>query len=542
MPALSQSQQDEMVRLFDRYGDKTRVAREMNISRTTVKKYLHHLGFKGSLTAGRKTDIQPVELEGPKGDVVKRYILTSAQNNTKLHTRLWDNLVAYAEWLEAEIMVARFTYDKASYGKKAVKPGQEATEDDKGDAWWVPEVEEYACDHDPDKSRYRLAPGLQWCAEMNILPTAVKPLTGLENYTGRESAIFPHVQIAMQSIASSPTEPTKFNYTTGTVTMRNYIAKKEGQRASARHGYGALIVEVNSDGNWWCRQLEAEEDGTFYDIPPDIEPNLWTCVKVSGGRVMEGSVEAVNWGDVHSSEIDTEVRDINWGHGGIIDILQPRYQIMHDVQSFRSRSHHEMKKFGRMFQKFLDGEDSVEMEIAVTAELIKMADRDFCEMVVASSNHDRHIERWLDEADYRKDLLNAEFFLEAQLERVRAMKAGDDWDANEWSLLRAGVSPDVLFLKQDDSYVIAGIEMAMHGDEGPNGARGTTANLTKLGRPVNKGHDHTATIQHPVWSAGACQLRFSYMSGPSSHSVSHIVTFPGGTRTMITVWDGRWRA
>jgi len=84
--------------------------------------------------------------------------------------------------------------------------------------------------------------------------------------------------------------------------------------------------------------------------------------------------------------------------------------------------------------------------------------------------------------------------------------------------------------------------MAMHGDEGPNGARGSTANLTKLGRKVNKGHDHTATIMGDVWSAGACQLRFCYMTGPSSHSVSHVVTFPGGTRTMITVWEGKWRA
>lgn len=535
--ALTQAQKDEMIVLFDKYGDKTRVAHEMGISRTTVKKYLHQLGFKGSLTQGRKTDIIPVTLPLPEGETVKRYILTSAQNNTKLHKQLWENLTAYAAFVGAEIMVSRFTYDKASYGKKAVKPGQEATEDDKGDAWWVPEAEAHGCDHDPDNSRYQLAPGLQFCAEMNILPTAVKPLTGLNNYTGRESAIFPHVQFALESVASSPSEPTKFNYTTGTITQRNYIAKKEGQRASARHGYGALIVEVNSAGNWWVRQLQAEEDGTFYDCP-----DIGSVVKVTGGQIKDGSVTAVNWGDVHGSEIDPEIKEINWGVGGIIDVLTPEYQLMHDIQSFRSRSHHEMKKFGRMFAKFLEGIDSVWDEVVETAQLIAFADRETTEMIIVSSNHDRHMDRWLDEADFKKDLLNAEFYLEAQLARVQHMKAGDDWDGNEWSLLKAGVSHDVLFLKQDDSYVIAGIEMAMHGDEGPNGARGSTGNLTKLGRKVNKGHDHTATILGDVWSAGACQLRFVYMTGPSSHSVSHIVTYPGGTRTMITVWEGKWRA
>jgi len=442
--ALTEAQRDDMVRLFDKYGSKAQVAHEMGVSRTTVKKYLHQLGFKGSLVQGRKTDIAPVTLQLPEEGDIKRYIITSAQNNTKLHTRLWDNLTAYADFLDAEIMVSRFTYDKASYGKRAVKPGREATAADKDEAWWVPEVMPYAADTDPDRSRYQIAPGLQLCAEMNIIPTAVKPLTGLENYTGRESAIFPHVQFALQSIASAPKEPTKFNYTTGTVTVRNYIAKKEGQRASSRHGYGALIVEVDSSGSWWVRQLEAEEDGTFYDVPDAFDLANINIHKVSGGQITEGVVEAINWGDIHSSEIDDDIRRVNWGADGIIDALRPRHQLMHDVQSFRSRSHHEMKKFGRMYQKFLDGIDSVEDEVRETAGLIMEARRDETEMIIVSSNHDRHLDRWLDEADFKKDLLNAEFYLEAQLARVKAMKAGDDWDGNEWSLLRAGVGSEVL--------------------------------------------------------------------------------------------------
>ena len=38
-------------------------------------------------------------------------------------------------------------------------------------------------------------------------------------------------------------EATKFNYSTGTVTQRNYIAKKEGLKAEFHHQYGALIVD-----------------------------------------------------------------------------------------------------------------------------------------------------------------------------------------------------------------------------------------------------------------------------------------------------------
>lgn len=532
-----------MVAIFRESGDKTKVAREMGVSRTTVKKYLHAQGFFGTGVTGKLNGIEPIDLPVPAEGEIKRYILTSAQNNTKLHGGFWANLIAYTNFLDAKLMVARFTYDKSSYGAKAVKPGKEAKATDKDEAWWDPAIAPFLCDDVPsDKdARYRLAPGLQWCAEMNILPTAVKPLTGLDNYTGRETAIFPHAALAMGSVATARSEPTKFNYTTGTVTVRNYIAKKEGLKAASRHSYSALIVEVNSDGEWWVRQLEAQEDGTFYDVP-DVTP-FGNSVKVSFGQVTEEhSIEAINWGDIHASEIDEDVKELNWGDGGIIDQLKPRHQIMHDIQNFRSRSHHEVKKFGKMFLKHINGVEIVEDEVKVTAALANLADRADTDMIIVSSNHDRHLEQWLDESDFRKDLPNARYYLKAQLARVTAYENGEDWDGNEWSLEDAGVPSDVIFLKQDDSYIIAGIEMAMHGDEGPNGSRGSTMNLGKLGQKVNKGHDHTATILGDVWSAGACQLRFGYQSGPSSHSVSHIITFPGGTRSIVTIWEGKWRA
>jgi hypothetical protein len=37
-------------------------------------------------------------------------------------------------------------------------------------------------------------------------------------------------------------------------------------------------------------------------------------------------------------------------------------------------------------------------------------------------------------------------------------------------------------------------------------------------------------------------LRVSYNRGPSSWSHSHVVQYPEGPRTMITMWGGRWCA
>ena len=94
---------------------------------------------------------------------------------------------------------------------------------------------------------------------------------------------------------------------------------------------------------------------------------------------------------------------------------------------------------------------------------------------------------------------------------------------HEWILREAGVDSSVHFLERDESYTLFGsIECGLHGDDGPNGSRGTTGSLTKIGRKVNKGHDHTAAIMDGVYSAGACARRFSYMSGPSGLPYLHL--------------------
>jgi hypothetical protein len=79
---------------------------------------------------------------------------------------------------------------------------------------------------------------------MNILPTANDPLEGLETYSQRKSAIFPHAKMAMRSVATMKHEGTKLNFTTGTVTQMNYIQKKAGLVGEHHHVYGAVLVEV----------------------------------------------------------------------------------------------------------------------------------------------------------------------------------------------------------------------------------------------------------------------------------------------------------
>src|SRR5262249_10829390 len=159
-----------------------------------------------------------------------------------------------------EFILGSFSYAIDAYGAKAVKRGtfdKKVANGSLGKLWYAPELVPYIKDE-----AIQLAPGLIWCGEMNILPTVVHPLTGLDDYNGRNSNIIPHVKHAMESIASLADEATKFNYSTGTITLRNYIQKRAGIVAERKHTYGALIVEVDHEGNWYVRQLTVDDKGT----------------------------------------------------------------------------------------------------------------------------------------------------------------------------------------------------------------------------------------------------------------------------------------
>lgn len=534
---------------YDHAGNRSEAARSRGLKRQTYNDRLrmaeNRLGVKiGKVADGRIKTVAHVERKLPRKGHVARYLCSSIQNNTHLHPG-FHNIKAYSDWLDAlpgdscEIIIGTFSYQKAAYGPKAVKRGTHRRED--REEWYAPGAEPYIQDHS-----IQLAPGLVWCGEQNILPTNKKPLTGMDDYNGRSSNIVPHAKIAMESVASMADEATKFNYATGTLTQRNYIQKRAGILAEQAHSYGALLVEVDDGGNWYCRQLEIDANNEIMDIGPDG----YIGVHVSNGEVVaERVVDTIFWGDMHAAEMEIWVRELAWGVGGMLDSTGAKRQFAHDVFSMRSRSPHEERDFHRTYAKFAEEEESVLDEIILTADALAEATRPNVETIVVNSNHDRHLDRWLNEADFRKDPLNAKYFCQLQYQVLNAMDEGDkDFNVLEYALKETGGCPrDIRFLGLDESYVILkdhseGIECGLHGDLGPNGARGTTGNLTKLGRAVTKGHDHKATIWGQVYSTGCCATSAPYTKGPGSWSVTHCVAYDNGCRALITMWGGKHRA
>jgi len=466
---------------------------------------------------------------------VRRHFFSVAQNNTKVFKAAWDNVQALCDHLDAGIKVSRCTYDLWTHGERSAKVGK-SKGSIRDDIWWDDALAKNLCD-----DLVEIAPGLVFVGQSNILPTAERPLRGFETLTGRRSSILPHTKIELECVASGKFEGTKFNYTTGAVTQRNYIQKKVGQKAERLHCYGGLLVEVDSDGRWFVRQVQADERGVVCDLD----------VRVEAGRVTTGNpVEGITWGDAHGVMVDPTVKEISWGPGGMLDQLQPRHQFFHDVFDMRARNHHERGNPHRMFERMVDGMDNVERELGGTADILTEADRDWCRMVVVKSNHDDALERWLRDADYRSDPINAEFFLEAQREVYRAIRERrqKEFLTIEWALRRAGCPSPAQFLHEDESFILCpaedgGIECGLHGHRGVNGSFGTVTGMARMGRRGNFADKHVAAIRDGAYFAGTSSLLdCGYNMGPSSWSHSHIVTYPTGSRSIVTCWKGKWRA
>ena len=82
----------------------------------------------------------------------------------------------------------------------------------------------------------------------------------------------------------------------------------------------------------------------------------------------------------------------------------------------------------------------------------------------------------------------------------------------------------------------------MHGDRGPNGARGSIKNLRRIGVKSIIGHSHSPGIDEGAYQNGtSTRLRLGYNVGPSSWLNAHTVVYANGKRSLINIIDGKWR-
>lgn len=538
---LDQSLSLEFIAAYQEHGTQKKAAAALGITQGKFARQLKAAKEAGLYRApgGNVKVFESRNVKAPPKGRKHVFILTSAQNNTRLHS-CWRDLLALAKHDDAQLMVSTFKYNKDAQGQRDAAKFE--TRDQELKAMYPHEIIPYVCD-----DRVNIAPNITFCGELNVLPTASNPLEGLESYTYRQSTIVPHPKLALVSVPAVRGEGVKLMYTTGCITQRNYIKRKVGYKAEAFHSYGALLVEVDDSGSWWCRQLSVGNDGAIYDLDRRVKDGVVT----TGHRV-----ENITWGDVHVGKIDPVVADISWGSrkDSILETLRPRSQGVHDLLDFGARSHHSRKDPHEVFRAHVRGTWGVLPELKETARVLwsDMA-RVWCDTYVVDSNHHRHLVRWLKEMDWRDDPENARTILQFNLRYLEAIAADEkDFDLFEYAMRFCGgvnrAATNITFLREDASHVIlpkidGGIECGIHADRGANGAKGSIAGMGAIDRKGNFADKHTIAINNHAYFAGTCALLdMGFNHGLTSWTHGDIITYPNGARAILSVWKGKWRA
>lgn len=452
----------------------------------------------------------------------KCYLITAAQNATPVQKEWWDVLLNIAADRDAELLVIPLRYKNATSRWTASQANKE---------WYAKEVQPYLWN-----VRQPLHPKLTLLADIKIQPTASDPLVGQEAISLAASAIFGHTKLQMKPVATPASRMAKVMTTTGACTLENYSDTRVGRIGQFHHSFSAVLVEVCGK-RFHLRHVHFDKKTKS---ATDLDKRYYT------GHVEKAPrPAAISMGDTHVRAIDPLVERATFGPGGMIERLNPKHVIWHDVlDSYLSSPHHELDPFigvaiAKTGQRV---EDEVNEAIDFIAERTT-GDR---VSVIVGSNHNDMLGRWLKRTDWKKDPLNAPFYLRVAsrvAEIANLQKKGADYPDPFAVLVADRKLKNVRVLDEDESFMLRDVELGMHGNRGPNGARGSTRNLRRIGVKSIKGHDHTPTIDEGCYSNGTSTLlRLDYNKGPSSWLQAHTVLHDDGKRQILIFVDGHYCA
>lgn len=457
------------------------------------------------------------------------FIVTSAMNNTNLDKKFWQALRHFSERNGHKRVVVPVQY-------RNPKSPLEAEETER-DLWWPEEIQGYAVDNE-----VQVHEQLWIMGDHKVQATAVNPLMGKEPLSRGASAIYGHSQIAMQTIPTLQHLLPKILHTTGSTSLdNNYSRSDRGARAKFHHSLGAVIIEKEGP-RFHLRVVVGDRSGAFYDMGRRYHAD---------GVGKFERAEALVCGDSHSWFHDPHVREATYdADDSITQTLRPKVRVLHDVLDAYSVNPWHRRDPVIQYAKHQSGHNDVRAELEATLRFIEETTPKDCKNVVVASNHHDFLYRWLRDMDPKHDPRNAIVYHELMLACLRQAEVTEHGVEQfdpfaEWARERIKVPTE--FLSRWDSLLIKAIEVALHGDAGSGGFRGSAAGFSKIGAKSVIAHAHSPRIVRGCYQVGCSQvLPEEYQRGPTSALHTHCVIWPNGKRQLLNVIvsgssGGHWR-
>lgn len=419
--------------------------------------------------------------------------ITWAQNATPIHETFFKNILVYADFRDAEVFVINGRYQNPTslYSESMAKA-----------EWWDPKLVPYLCG-----SRITAHKDLQILGDVPIVATAEDPLSGLEGMSGGKSCVIGHPRVHLRSLPVLNGHHRKIMMTTGAVTLSNYTDTKLGKKGEFHHTYGFAIVEIKDDEIHYVRQVTATPEGTFSDLVYNVD-----------GEVYElDSAAAFIFGDLHGDDVESGLLE---EAKLFIDKVRPEKVFIHDALNGASVNRHELNDPVVRYQRYKEGKHLIGEEIERLITLIEKYKLTDYGLHIVRSNHDAFIERWIQEADWKKDIPNSKEYLEYSL----ALLDGKAPKGILPYMLEKHFGKKIRCLNLDDSVVVHDFELGQHGHLGSNGSRGGMEVFRKLNTKMIVGHGHGSHRRDGVLMVGTnTVLRAGYNHGASDWSWSNSI-------------------
>ena len=461
-----------------------------------------------------------------KGQVNRVYLLTAAQNATPVHPDWWRVIQQICKHRRAVLCVLPIRYKN---------PTSAWTGSQKNAEHWVAEVSEHLV-----SVRADLNENVKLLGDIKIQPTAADPLTGFEAVSGASSAIVAHTKIQTRTIATPQNRMAKILMTSGACTLENYSDTRAGRVGAFHHSLSAVLVEVVNGKRFHIRRIHF--DTRSKSAIDSARGEQYFTDRVQQAPRALGLIT----GDWHDPFTDKKVITATFGSGGMIAACRPKNVIFHDsTDGYPVNPHHRKNPFNRVAKRF-GGLDSVRASLESLRTFIEKYTIKDTQNVVVTSNHDDFLTRYIVDMDWREDPTNAEWYLETALHMVRNTRItgkGTEYPNAFTYWMRRYALPQTRILDEDESFMLGSHECGMHGNRGPNGARGSIRNLRRIGVKTITGHPHSPGEDEGCTQVGTSTgLRLEYNAGPSSWHQAHCALDANDKRQLLFIIDGKFRA
>jgi len=486
-----------------------------NKSERTVRYWCKKLNF-----------VEKVEIESEQFKVAKtrevdksknKYIITWAQNATPIHDKLFNNILAYSEFINASIHVIAGRYKN---------PTSVWSSKQESDEWWDNKVVQYL-----DANRHDLHKYMSIMSDIKIQPTAVNPMSGMAGVSGVNSCVFGHPRVQLEVVPVLEGQKPKMMLTTGSITKKNYTDSKAGAKGEFHHTFGFVVLEIDDTDTFHVRQVTADDKtGNFSDL----------FYRVEDGNVSElTEIEAIVLGDLHCGHHDEMVLKETFD---LMRKVTPKHVILHDVFDGDSISHHQMKDPFLQYGKEIQGTNDLGLEIGNMMSILDNF-RSFENVVIVRSNHDDFLDRWLKNEDWKKQptFKNAPLYMELSSKLLKQYGKGEQHVIGVIPELINEKFPKFITLGRNASYKVKGWELSTHGDLGTSGSRGSLEQFRKLNTKIIVGHYHTPGRKDGSLAVGtSTKLRVGYNLGPSSWVQSHVIIHKDGRAQHINFINNKY--